>query len=508
MPILYAFGIPGRSPPKSDRRNRRGGPRARGLRVLVAEDNTINQKLMRRWLEVQDHQVTVVENGKAAVAALAAERFDVALLDVEMPEMDGLQAARAIRLGERRAGGRVPLIVVTAYAMKGDRERCLQAGFDAYISKPVLVDELYDAIDRLAGPALEDEPAPRLSIPSMIPSPPASDPSAAAPKPEGASLFDSKRAMERAGGDADLVQELVEVFQTECPRWLSDISGRGRRLRRPQAPARRAHAQGGRGQLRRRPRVRRGPPPRADGARRRSRRRVRGGGCAPGTVRAASAGARRGVGEGGEAMVRVLVVDDSAIDRRLAGSFLRRAGMEPTHAHNGVQALESIERSVPDIVVTDLQMPEMDGLELVEAIRRIYPSLPVILMTAHGSEEIAVQALQQRRRELCPQAQPGPGPRPTRSRRSSPWPGAHRQRAAARRVPHPDRVALRPRERLATIPAAHRPPPGQPRPDAALRRERPAPGRRRRCARRWSTPSTTATSRSAPSCSRTSSSAF
>jgi CheY-like chemotaxis protein len=92
-------------------------------------------------------------------------------------------------------------------------------------------------------------------------------------------------------------------------------------------------------------------------------------------------------------MVRVLVVDDSAIDRRLAGSFLKRAGMEPTHAHNGVQALESIERCVPDIVVTDLQMPEMDGLELVEAIRRIHPSLPVVLMTAHGSEEVAVQAL-------------------------------------------------------------------------------------------------------------------
>src|ERR1041384_5719990 len=93
-------------------------------------------------------------------------------------------------------------------------------------------------------------------------------------------------------------------------------------------------------------------------------------------------------------MVRVLVVDDSPMDRRLSGSLLKkRAGMEPVYAENGVEALEAIARSMPEIVLTDLQMPEMDGLERVEAIRREHPYLPVILMTAHGSEEIAVQAL-------------------------------------------------------------------------------------------------------------------
>ncbi|HTN84960.1 MAG TPA: response regulator [Sorangium sp.] len=93
-------------------------------------------------------------------------------------------------------------------------------------------------------------------------------------------------------------------------------------------------------------------------------------------------------------MVRVLVVDDSPMDRRLSGSLLKkRAGMEPMYAENGVEALQTIARTTPEIVLTDLQMPEMDGLELVEAIRREHPYLPVILMTAHGSEEIAVQAL-------------------------------------------------------------------------------------------------------------------
>jgi CheY-like chemotaxis protein len=92
-------------------------------------------------------------------------------------------------------------------------------------------------------------------------------------------------------------------------------------------------------------------------------------------------------------MIKVLVVDDSAMDRRLASGFLRRAGMDVTEAVDGAQALAAIAARLPDIVVTDLQMPEMDGLELVEAIRREHPGLPVVLMTAHGSEEIAVQAL-------------------------------------------------------------------------------------------------------------------
>jgi CheY-like chemotaxis protein/anti-sigma regulatory factor (Ser/Thr protein kinase) len=94
-------------------------------------------------------------------------------------------------------------------------------------------------------------------------------------------------------------------------------------------------------------------------------------------------------------MPTVLVVDDSAMDRRLAGSLLQKGtGLEPVYAANGREALEVIERLQPTVVVTDLQMPELDGLELVGAIRSRYPALPVVLMTAHGSEEIAVKALQ------------------------------------------------------------------------------------------------------------------
>ncbi|WP_438016285.1 response regulator [Sorangium sp. So ce315] len=253
--VFHAFGIPTRSALRSmDMRRALPGPRVRGLRVLVAEDNAINQKLMRRWLERQDHRVHIVENGRLAVEKIATGQYDVALLDVEMPEMDGLQAARAVRARERREGGHMPLIVVTAYAMKGDRERCLRAGFDGYVSKPVQVEELYDMIDRLAaGPSsleIEDPAGLSLGAPSSYPSVPSaslesgpppstcserltSSPSSITSRP----MFDRTRALERTGGDADLLRELAEVFLEECPRWMADIdeavtAGDARKLQR------------------------------------------------------------------------------------------------------------------------------------------------------------------------------------------------------------------------------------------------------------------------------------
>ena len=108
----------------------------------------------------------------------------------------------------------------------------------------------------------------------------------------------------------------------------------------------------------------------------------------------------------------VLVVDDSAMDRRLAGAIIQKAeGWKPVFAGNGVEALDLIPRVSPDVVLTDMLMPQMDGLELVEAVRAKYPLTPVILMTAHGSEDLAIRALQEGRRQLRPQAEPGPEPR-------------------------------------------------------------------------------------------------
>jgi signal transduction histidine kinase/CheY-like chemotaxis protein/ligand-binding sensor domain-containing protein len=126
-----------------------GAAGRRGLRVLLAEDNEINQKLAVRLLERWGHAVTVCRNGREAVDALARARFDVVLMDVQMPVMDGLTATAAIRERERQTGGHVPVIALTAHAMKGDQERCLAAGMDAYVTKPLRAAELAEAFARL-----------------------------------------------------------------------------------------------------------------------------------------------------------------------------------------------------------------------------------------------------------------------------------------------------------------------------------------------------------------------
>jgi signal transduction histidine kinase/CheY-like chemotaxis protein len=122
----------------------------RKLRVLLAEDNAVNQKLASRILEKQGHSVEVANDGQEAVAALANGEFDVVLMDVQMPNMSGLEATAAIRTLERATGRHVPIVAMTANAMKGDRERCLEVGMDDYVSKPIQADHLLEVIARVA----------------------------------------------------------------------------------------------------------------------------------------------------------------------------------------------------------------------------------------------------------------------------------------------------------------------------------------------------------------------
>jgi signal transduction histidine kinase/AmiR/NasT family two-component response regulator len=122
----------------------------RPLRVLLAEDNEINQQVALEFLQMRGHQVRITPNGAEALTAAAAERFDVVLMDVQMPVMDGFKATAAIREIEKTTGDHVPIIAMTGYAMKGDRQRCLDAGMDAYISKPIRSQELYEIVERFA----------------------------------------------------------------------------------------------------------------------------------------------------------------------------------------------------------------------------------------------------------------------------------------------------------------------------------------------------------------------
>jgi two-component system, sensor histidine kinase and response regulator len=124
-------------------------PSDRPLRVLLAEDNPVNQTLAMRILEKLGHKVEVVNNGKEAVARALAEGLDVILMDIQMPEMDGLEATTAIRAAEAATGKHVPIVAMTAHAMKGDKEKCLSAGMDGYLSKPIRIDELKQAISEV-----------------------------------------------------------------------------------------------------------------------------------------------------------------------------------------------------------------------------------------------------------------------------------------------------------------------------------------------------------------------
>jgi two-component system, sensor histidine kinase and response regulator len=175
----------------------------RSLHLLLAEDNLVNQRLMLAVLEKQKHRVTVVANGAAAVRAVQQEVFDLVLMDVQMPEMNGLEATRAIRAWEQQNGGHVPIIAMTAHAMKGAREDCLRAGMDEYLSKPIQVSELVRVMAALTRGH--------------------SEPAAQAGEPERPAAFDPRPLMQRLSDDAELFCELIRLFQVDGPRMLERI---------------------------------------------------------------------------------------------------------------------------------------------------------------------------------------------------------------------------------------------------------------------------------------------
>ena len=161
--ILNAF-VPRASLERSRERRprrRRATGQTRTFRILVAEDNPTNQKLVLLLLEGRGHRVTMVNDGRQAVSKATERVYDLILMDVQMPEMGGFEATAAIRRHERDAGGHTPIVAMTAHAMAGDRERCLAAGMDAYVSKPLRAEELlgHDRSDRRARAAGE-EPGP------------------------------------------------------------------------------------------------------------------------------------------------------------------------------------------------------------------------------------------------------------------------------------------------------------------------------------------------------------
>jgi len=202
--IMQVLGMPLSADARMERLPERALQEMRRLRVLLAEDNLVNQKLAVRLLERRGHQVVVANNGREALDRLQRQPFDVVLMDVQMPEMDGFEATTAIRREEEKTGRHIPIIAMTAYAMKGDRERCLAVGMDRYISKPVRAKELFESIEGVPATSVE--------------------PSSPAPVPGAADgIFDEAEALSRVGNDRQLLGELAEVFLSESPRLLDAI---------------------------------------------------------------------------------------------------------------------------------------------------------------------------------------------------------------------------------------------------------------------------------------------
>lgn len=174
-----------------------------GLHVLLAEDNPVNQKLAVRLLEKRGCHVQVTNTGREVLAALRKSCFDIVLMDLQMPEMDGFETTAAIREDEKITLQHLPILAVTAHAMKGDRERCLSAGMDGYLSKPIQAKNLYAEIQRLVP-----------DVPEKISS--------------GAGLsvraaFDEEALRQRVDHDEHLLCELIDLFQKDHARLLHDI---------------------------------------------------------------------------------------------------------------------------------------------------------------------------------------------------------------------------------------------------------------------------------------------
>src|SRR3954469_4878312 len=171
----------------------------RRLHVLLAEDNAVNQRLPAGPLRRAGHKVTIAANGVEAITAMRRQSFDVVLMDVQMPEMGGFEATAAIRAAEADRGSRLPIVAMTAHAMKGDRERCLAAGMDEYITKPLDPKQLCAIVERIA----EGRPsavATEVAVPDV-----------------------SVQVLARVGGDRQLLAEISRLFVDDAPRHLERI---------------------------------------------------------------------------------------------------------------------------------------------------------------------------------------------------------------------------------------------------------------------------------------------
>ncbi|MEW6379380.1 MAG: PAS domain S-box protein [bacterium] len=188
----------------------------RSLSILLAEDDPINQKVAVGMLKKQGYLVQVAEDGEKALMVLDHQPVDLVLMDVQMPVMDGFEATRAIREREKLSGLHTPIIAITAHAMKGDKDRCLEAGMDGYISKPIKMTELEQEIERLipasglADIEVEDAPSPPAKV--------------LAREVLARKVFDASNTLVNLDGDRKLLREVVDLFRKKAPTQIQQLN--------------------------------------------------------------------------------------------------------------------------------------------------------------------------------------------------------------------------------------------------------------------------------------------
>jgi diguanylate cyclase (GGDEF)-like protein len=427
-----------------------------GLDVLLVEDNPINQQLARTLLRKLNCKVTIAQNGLEAVEAVQKHAYDLALMDCQMPVMDGYEATGRIRRWEEGQDRRLPIIAVTAHAMQGDREKCLAAGMDDYLTKPFTREKLEVMLISWAPEREEEEalPEPVAETPAPVPSPvetvekkaptpaPAAkvsidtrrNPSPPLPAPVDRAVLDALRELQDPG-EPDVVEQIIVLYLKNIPPKLAEIT-RAIAIRDPRPAFEAAHflksssAQvGARGLAERaavlEARTRQGeltgaeelmaaideefarvrpvlevaigraptPAPQAV-AHPALSNRLEPSGSASGQLSRVTLPATPEVVPPLREKPLILVVDDDEIIHLEARHWLGKAGFTIETALDGATALEMISRLRPDLVMLDVVMPGFDGFATCEALRKLPEGalLPVLLVTGLEDYESVEQA--------------------------------------------------------------------------------------------------------------------
>jgi two-component system sensor histidine kinase/response regulator len=207
-----------------------GSEHLQGLRLLLAEDNPINQKLAVKLLEKNQHQVDLAQDGQEAIQLLQETQYDLVLMDMMMPVMDGLEATRQWRLHEQQHQLQLmPIIAMTANAMQGDKERCLAEGMQGYVAKPVNPEQLYEEIDRVMQQYRPEKemtiPPPRVrgELDDLLDRADELLADAVSETPEADQMFQWEKALESLGGDANLLEMALQMFVDEYPAHIEQL---------------------------------------------------------------------------------------------------------------------------------------------------------------------------------------------------------------------------------------------------------------------------------------------